>query len=236
DHAIVVAAGLHDQRIFVPARRLLDASARSRAADLLLGDEQEGDRQPGLLALAHQVAQCIVGNVAAGLHVVDAGPEDAVALASDLQVLLDHADGMHGIEMGQHQNALAVALAHLWWRLALQDVAEAVTTGNALELQPEVSELPLDMVDHLVDGLAVVAWALNRHPFDDAVEHLVGIYFRFVLHTLGSHRCSLSTTRKQSAENRTIGWRARPSRRLIARRRITALSEPSPGWVCQMMQ
>jgi hypothetical protein len=129
---------------------------------------------------------------------------------------------MHGIEMGQHQDALAVALAHLRRRLALQDVAEAIAAGDTLELQPEVAELSLDMVDHLVDGLAVMAWALDRHPLDDAGEHLVGIDFRFVLHTLGGHRCSLSTTRKQSAENRTIGWRARPSRRLIARHTITA--------------
>ena len=195
---IAVAAGLHHQRIFVAPRRLLDARARGRAADLLLGNEQEGDRQPGLLALAHQVAQRVVGDVAARLHVVDAGPEDAVAFAADLQVLLDHADGMHGIEMGQHQDALAVALAHLRRRLALQDVAEAVAAGNALELQPEVAELALDMVDDLVDRLAVVARALDRHPFDDAVEHLLGIDLRFVLADFGHRHVSQLTVGDRS--------------------------------------
>ena len=182
DDAVAVAAGLHHQRVLVAPRRLLDTGARGRAADLLLGNEQEGDRQLGLLALAHQVAQRVVGDVAAGLHVVDAGPEDAVALAPDLQVLLDHADGMHGIEMGQHQDALAVAAAQLRRRLALQDVAEAVDARRALELQPEVAELALDVVDDLVDRLAVVARALDRHPFDDAGQHFVGIDLRFVLY------------------------------------------------------
>ena len=179
---VAVAAGLHDQAVFVAPGGGLDARTRGRAADLLLGDEQEGDRQPGLLALADQVAQRVVGDVAARLHVVDAGPEDAVALLADLQVLLDHADGMHGIEMRQHQDALALALAHLRRRPAFQDVAEAVDPGRALELQAEIAELALDLVDHDIDRLGVVTGALDRHPFDDAVEHFLGVDLRFVLH------------------------------------------------------
>ena len=66
-------------------------------------------------------------------------------------------------------------------RLALQDVAEAVAARDALELQPEVAELALDVVDHLVDRLGVVARTLDRHPFDDAVQHFLGIDLRFVL-------------------------------------------------------
>ena len=92
---------------------------------------------------------------------------------------------MHGIEMGQHQNALAVALAHLRRRPALENVAESVAAGNALELQAEIAELALDVIDHLVDRLAVVTWAFDRHPFDDAGEHFVGIDLRFVLADLG---------------------------------------------------
>src|SRR5262249_47676805 len=140
-----------------------------------------GHGKPGLLALAHQVAQRVVSDVAARLHIVDARPEDAVALTPDLEIPLDHADGMHGIEMSQHQDALALALAHLRRRLALQDVAEAIAAGNALELQTEVAKLTLDMIDDLVDRLGVVAGAFDRHPFDDAGKNFVGIDLRFVL-------------------------------------------------------
>src|SRR5258708_18805373 len=90
---VAVAGGLHDQAVFVSPGGGLDARPRGRAADLLLGDEQEGDRQPGLLALADQVAQRVVGDVAARLHVVDARPEDAVALPADPEVLLVHPTG-----------------------------------------------------------------------------------------------------------------------------------------------
>src|SRR5262245_50318756 len=88
---------------------------------------------------------------------------------------------MHGIEMGQHQDALAVAVAPLTRRLALQDVAEAVAAWDALELQAEIAELPFDMINDFVNRVAVVAWALDRHPFDDPVQDLIGIDLRFVL-------------------------------------------------------
>jgi len=58
------------------------------------------------------------------------------------------------VEVRQHQDALAVALAPLPRRLAFQDVAEAVAARDALELQPEIAELAFDMVDDLVDGFA----------------------------------------------------------------------------------
>src|SRR5262249_24611595 len=146
---------------------------------------QEGDRQLGLLALPDQVAQRVVRDVAAGLHVVDAGAEHAVTLAADPEVLLDHADRMHGIEMRQHQDALALAPR----RAALEDVAKAVATGHAIQLEAQVAELALDLVDHDVDCLAVVAGTFDRHPLDDAVEDLLWIDLRFVLqlrHQTGS--------------------------------------------------
>ena len=155
--------------------------AAKRAAHLLLGDEQEGDRQPGPLALPDQVAQRIIGDVAARLHVVDTRPEDAVALLADPEILLDHADGMHGIEVRQHQDALAFALAHVRQRLAFEDVAEAVDAGRALEVEPEIAELALDLVDHDIDRPGVVAGAFDRHPFrNDAVEHFLGVDLRLV--------------------------------------------------------
>src|SRR5262245_2959128 len=127
------------------------------------------------------MAQRVIGDIATRLHVVDAGPEDAVALAADLEVLLDHTDGMHGIEMRQHQDALAVAMAPVSPPLALQYAAEPVAARDAFELQAEIAELALDMVDHLVDRLAVMAGTLDRHPLDDPVQHLLGIDLRFVL-------------------------------------------------------
>ncbi len=88
---------------------------------------------------------------------------------------------MHGVEMSQHQDALAHAVTPLPRRLAFQDVAEAVAARDALEFQPKIAELAFDMVDHLVDRLAVMTGTLDRHPFDDAVQDLVGIDLRFVL-------------------------------------------------------
>src|SRR5262249_17544069 len=108
-------------------------------------------------------------------------PEDAVALAADPEVLLDHADGMHGIEVREHQDALALLDAPVIGRLALEDVAEAVTPRDAFELQPEIAELALDMVDHLVDRAGIVARAFDRHPLHDAVQDLVGIDLRLIL-------------------------------------------------------
>ena len=143
DDLVAVAARLHHQAVFVILGDGLDAGARGRAADLLFRDEQEGDRQPGLLALPDEVAQRVIGDVAARLHVVDAGPEDAVALAPHLEVALDHADRMHRVEMGQHQDALALAPR----RAALEDVAEAVAPRRAVELEAEIAELALDLVD-----------------------------------------------------------------------------------------
>src|SRR5258708_11507968 len=84
---------------------------------------------------------------------------------------------MHGVEVGQHQDTLALTPR----RLALEDVAEAIDTRRALEHQPKVAELPLDLVDHDIDRLAIVTRAFDRYPFDDAVEHLLGIDLRFVL-------------------------------------------------------
>jgi len=83
--------------------------------------------------------------------------------------------------MRQHQDALALALAHLRRRLAFQDVAEAVDARRAIEREAEVAELALDFVDHDIDRLGVVTRALDRHPLDDAVEHFLGIDLRFVL-------------------------------------------------------
>jgi len=108
--------------------------------------------------------------------------------SAHLEILLDHADGMHGIEMGQHQDALALAVAPFPRRLALQDIAEAVAARDALELEAEIAELALDMVDHLVDRLGVVTWALDGHPFDDAAQHFLGIDLRFVLADVGHVR------------------------------------------------
>src|SRR4051812_39860227 len=210
DDLVAVAAGLHDQRVLVAARCLLDAGPRGRAADLLLGDEQEGDRQLGLLALPDQVAQRVIGDVAAGLHVVDAGAEDAVAFAAHLELLLDHADRMDRVEMGQHQDALTVAGAPFGRRLALQDVAEAVDARDALELQPEIAELAFDVIDHLVDRPGVMAGAFDRHPFDDARQDVVGLDLRFVLARLGHEfrtpRAPL-TLRSERSE-RLEGWAA----------------------------
>src|SRR5438046_966624 len=95
---------------------------------------------------------------------------------------------MHGVEMSQHQNARAVALAPPRRGLAFEDIAEAVDPRRALEPQPKVAELTLDLVDNDIHRLGVVAGTFDRHPFDDAVENLLGIDFRFVLLRIGSHQ------------------------------------------------
>src|SRR4029079_9199536 len=108
----------------------------------------------------------------------DARPMHRIALAPDAMDVLDAADGMHRVEVRQHENARPVAAPG---RAAGKDVGEAIDTGRALDLGAERAELLLDKAHHLVDRDGIVARALDLDPFDDTLQDFVGINARFVL-------------------------------------------------------
>ncbi len=171
DDLAAVARRLGDQHVFVLLRFSLDARARGIRPDLLVGHEHQGQLQFGLLVQADQVAPGVVRHVGAALHVVDAGAEDAVALAPHLQRLLDHADGVHRIEMREDQDAGLLAPV----ALGDQHVALAVGAGHALDAGPQAAHVGLGAVDHAVDGGGVVAGTFDLDPLDDALEDFVRI-------------------------------------------------------------
>ncbi len=59
-----------------------------------------GARSPS----AQSTPKGMMGEIGAGLHVVDAGTEGAVALDLERQPF-DEAHGMHGVEMAEHEDA-----------------------------------------------------------------------------------------------------------------------------------
>ncbi|MFN9999831.1 MAG: hypothetical protein ACK559_01765, partial [bacterium] len=75
--------------------------------------------------------QGVVPHEAAGLHVVDAGAEDGVALAADTMRGGKRADRMDRVEMAEDEDTLLVRIAP--GRFGLEDVAEPVAAGDALD-------------------------------------------------------------------------------------------------------
>ena len=104
DHAVL--AGLRDQHVLVPLGLGLDAGAGGWAADLLVGDEHEGDRQPRLARPPS--ARSPARGSRAGIRPScrrcrdrNSGRHRAAAAAGPSSV----PSQMHGVEMRQDEDA-----------------------------------------------------------------------------------------------------------------------------------
>ena len=107
DDFSAVAGGFGHQHIFCPAPLYLNQRTRSRAADFFIGNVELGDAERRPCTISTNLAKRMVSEIGAALHVIDAGAEGAVALDLERQPL-DESQGMHGIEMAQHQDARRV--------------------------------------------------------------------------------------------------------------------------------
>ena len=87
DDLAAVAGGLGHQHIFRLSSLLFDQRPRGRAADLFIGDVELGHAERGARAIGAKLPECMIGEIGAALHVVDAGPIGAVALDPERQSL-----------------------------------------------------------------------------------------------------------------------------------------------------
>ena len=97
----------------------------------------------------------IVGQVGATFHVVDARSVNAVLFAANGKYVVDAADGVHRIHVTENQNARSVTAPG---RARLQQVAEAVYTGNALHVCADTAHVVLNAIRHAIDGRRIVGW------------------------------------------------------------------------------
>src|SRR5262245_16236844 len=85
----------------------------------------------------------------ATLHVVDAGTVGDIAFDFEGQTL-DEADGMHGVEVRQYENASIRGAPR---RACDEMVAKTVAARKAFETRAGAQVGALDIVNHTVDGL-----------------------------------------------------------------------------------
>ena len=102
------ARGFRDQGERRFARELFDGGTRQSAAAFFVGHQQQFHRARGL-PLAVECRHRLQRKIAAGLHVIRAGPEQLVALDTHA-VALGGADRMYRVVMCEHQHGLFVAL------------------------------------------------------------------------------------------------------------------------------
>jgi hypothetical protein len=107
DDLAAVARRLGHQHIFCPAALGFDQRPRRRAADFLIGDIELGYAKRRSCAIRANLAKRMIGEVSSALHVIDAGPECAVAIDLERQPR-DESHRMHGVEMAQHQDSRRV--------------------------------------------------------------------------------------------------------------------------------
>ena len=177
-HLAAVARGLGHEHVLVLAGEALDVLAGSVAPDFLLGHIEEGNRQRGGPARAHEVPQGMEGDVGTALHVVDAGSVDDVAVARHRTQALESAHRMHGVRVREDQDAGT--------RVGLgaprdQDVPVAVAAGNALDAGSDAAQILLHPVHHPVDRGGIVGRRLDVHPTRGFRQDLVGVELRNVL-------------------------------------------------------
>src|SRR5262249_31733176 len=101
------------------------------------------------------------------LHVIDAGTVGNIAGDAKGQAL-DEAQGMHRVEMGEHENAWVGAAPA---RARDQMVAKAVAPGNALYPSAARAIGALDVIDHAVEGCPGGGGALDLAPGPELGEH-----------------------------------------------------------------
>src|SRR6516164_277128 len=104
DDLAAIASWFRHQHISGPASLGLDQGARGRAADLLVGNIEVRHTERRIGAGRAELAESVIGEIGAALHVVDSRTESAVAVNPKRQAL-DEPERMHGVEMAQHQNA-----------------------------------------------------------------------------------------------------------------------------------
>src|SRR6185437_7291549 len=85
DDLAAVAGGFGHQHIFRLLSLRLDQRTRRRAADLLVGGKDMGDAKRRLAVRRTELPECVVGDIGAALHVIDAGTKGAIAVDPELQ-------------------------------------------------------------------------------------------------------------------------------------------------------
>ena len=131
--------GLGDKHECRVTGKMLDQVMRCRAADLFVAVDQQGDGTRRHDAALGQHAHRVVAEICPGLHVVDAGTVDPVAIDPD-RPFRERADIPDGIDMAHDERGRAT----LPRRVVAQHqmIAEAVAAGNALD----VDRKPRDIV------------------------------------------------------------------------------------------
>ena len=227
DQLAAVAGRLGHQNVFRLLRLGLDHRAAGRAADLLLGDEQEGHRHARSGTQAAQVAVGVIRQIGTRLHVVDAGAVEAIALAADLVAVVLGADGMDRVHMAEYQDARRVLGpvrgAHD------QMVAEAVLALDAVDRAAGAFPLVLDLVGQFVQARRIVGRRLHLHPLEDALDDFFLIDGGFVVAgSGGAHDGSGSEINGSDHICRTDDAKAM-RKRPVRRRNATGRPEGRPA-------
>ena len=174
DAFTAVPRRLDHQDVFGLFGRRLDERARGGAADLLVGTQQELQRQRGLAPVGDQAADGGEGDKDAAFHVVDAWAIGAVALGPD-RVARQGAGGVDGVEMAEDQDAGRFAAPGSG---GPEVVALAVAAGDALGPQAGGGEVGLGGIHHRGQARQIPRLALDRDPAVDAVEEGLGVGIR----------------------------------------------------------
>ena len=172
DDAVVRPARFGHQHVFVARRLRFDDVSGGGGADFLVRGEQHRDRQRRRERGARQLPDRFKGEVAATLHVKDAGPEAFVALAPPFQ-FFQRADGMHGIEMPGDEDA-RLALPGMR-KARADDVAKTLSAGDALDRGAHHGHVARRDVEHAVDGGRIPGRAFAFHPAAQSLQHGLGI-------------------------------------------------------------
>jgi hypothetical protein len=106
--------------------------------------------------------------VGAALHVIHAGAVEPVADKPHGQVALQRPDGMHGVEMSQHEPAGRVTA-----RSGAQDqrVAKPLPARHALHRDRRIGDLGRNEIHHAVDAVRAIGRALDAGPSRDRLDH-----------------------------------------------------------------
>ena len=106
--------------------------------------------------------------VGAALHVVYAGTVQPVASEPHRQVARQRADGMHGVEMSQHEPAGRVTA-----RSGAQDqrVAKPLPARHAFDRDRRIGDLGRNEIHHAVDAVRAIGRALDAGPSRDRLDH-----------------------------------------------------------------
>lgn len=97
-HLAAVARRLGHQYIARPPRFSFNEIARRRAANLLVGRENERNRQ-ARAARACNLAEGLERKICAAFHVVEARPIEAIAITPEWQGTADGANRVHGVDV-----------------------------------------------------------------------------------------------------------------------------------------